>query len=84
MVITALIFSLAITRFIQYVSKSTIKLAIISNQIPDLDKKIKTVNEIANIMPEKDGIITYKTLVDVTGDKLTESVSKIKQGLNHE
>ncbi|WP_438712648.1 hypothetical protein ACSTS3_10490 [Aquimarina muelleri] len=57
----------------------------ISNNIPLLDKRIKTVNEIAKIMPSNnEDIATYKTMVDITGDNLKYVVSEIKKELNHE
>ena len=49
-----------------------------------LDQRIEQVNDIANIMPDdNEDILTYKVLMDVTGDNLQETASEIKKDLSH-
>ncbi len=76
-------FGLLINRFLKFVSTSSGKLLKISSNISNLDERIKTVNHIANIMPDdNEDIITYKAMVDITGDNLEETISEIKNDLN--
>ena len=76
-------FGFLINKFFKYISSSSKKLSRIYEKIPSLDKRIKTVNHIAKIMPDdNDDLVTYKAMVDVTGDNLEESISDIKKDLN--
>ncbi len=83
MVIVSIFASFAISRLLQSVTKKISKLKSISEKIPNLDKRIKTVNDIASIMPDdNDDLVTYKAMVDVTGDNLKETITEIKKDLN--
>lgn len=74
-----------INRYLKSVAEIPKKYYKISNNIPLLDKRVKTVNDIAKIMPSNnEDISTYKSLVDVTGDNLNDVMSEIKKELNHE
>ncbi len=74
-----------ISKLLGSITKRLSKLKSISERIPDLDHSIKTVNDIADIMPnDKKEIITYKAMVDVTGDDLSETMLEIKKDLCNE
>ncbi len=73
-----------INKYLKFIGTIPRKYVNVRNNIPALDKKIKTVNDIAKIMPSNDNTITYKAMVDVTGDKLNYIVSEIKKELNDE
>lgn len=54
----------------------------ISIQIPKLKSDIEYVNGIADIMPENDDLITFKAMLDNTGDDLKKTYDKIQNDLN--
>ncbi len=82
-ILIACSFGFCMNKFLRYISTSTKRLLEISNKIPNLDLRIKTVNDIANIMPDdNEDLVTYKTMVDVTGDNLKETITEIKKDLN--
>ncbi|MBQ0733420.1 hypothetical protein J9332_03805 [Aquimarina celericrescens] len=83
MILASLLASYAISTFLRSTTKKITQLKSISEKIPSLDKRIKTVNDIANIMPDdNDDLVTYKAMVDVTGDNLEETITEIKKDLN--
>ncbi|KZS39978.1 hypothetical protein AWE51_10075 [Aquimarina aggregata] len=82
-IIIACSFGYFSNKFLKYISTSTNRLSKISNNIPNLDDRIKTVNDIAKIMPDdNEDMVTYKAMVDVTGDNLKETITEIKKDLN--
>ncbi len=85
LVLVSLLFGYLINQLLKYLSTTTNRLSKISDKIPRLDHRIKTVNDIANIMPDDNkDIITYKAMVDVTGDDLNKTILEIKKELSNE
>lgn len=83
MVVASSFASFAISKLLRSITNKLLKLKSISEKIPTLDRRIKTVNDIASIMPDdNEDIITYKLMVDVTGDNLKEVITEIKKDLN--
>ncbi len=82
-ILVSISFGILINRFLRFTSSSTNKLLKVQSNIPNLDKRIRTVNDIASIMPDdNEDIVTYKAMVDVTGDNLKETITEIKKDLN--
>ncbi|WP_281989851.1 hypothetical protein [Aquimarina aggregata] len=83
MVIVSIFASFAISKLLQSITEKLSRLKSISEKIPNLDHRIKTVNDIAKIMPDdNEDMVTYKAMVDVTGDNLKETITEIKKDLN--
>ncbi len=53
----------------------------VSEKIPKLESDIEYVNGIADLMPENEDTVTYKAMLDTTGDDLRETYIKIKKDL---
>ncbi len=83
LITVSITFGILVHKFLTYVSASSIKLLKVQSKIPNLDQRIKTVNDIARIMPDdNDSVATYKSMVDITGDHLQETITEIKKDLN--
>ncbi len=77
--------AILINKYLKSISEASKKYYKISDSIPLLDKRVKTVNDIAKIMPsDNKDIVTYKAMVDITGDNLNDVISEIKKGVANE
>ncbi|WP_459212014.1 hypothetical protein [Aquimarina rhabdastrellae] len=84
-IILSIIGSYIVSKGLKKISDHLLRINRIEKQIPELDNNIKQVNEIAKIMPSDNvDIITYKAMIDVTGDQLNGSLSNIKKELGNE
>ena len=53
----------------------------ITEQIPKLKSDIEYINGIADLMPENDTTVTYKAMLDATGDDLRNTYKKIEKDI---
>ncbi len=63
------------------ISKKLLTLNSLSEKIPKLHSDIEYINGIADLMPEDDNTITYKAMLDSTGDDLRNKYEDIERDL---
>jgi hypothetical protein len=81
-IILSLISSYLLFFLIKRTTKNTVRLSNIARNLKSLEGDSKTINDIANIMPSKDETVTYKAMIDVTGENIGESIKKIDNEIN--
>lgn len=83
-IILSIIIGFLTNRFLQSMSSIPLKLYKAEKNVNELDKKVQRINHIAKIMPEdNEHLVTYKSMIDVSGENLEETVSKIKKDLEN-
>ncbi len=65
------------------ISKKLLTLNSLSEKIPKLHSDIEYINGIADLMPEDDNTITYKAMLDSTGDDLRNKYEDIERDLQN-
>ncbi|QHI36551.1 hypothetical protein IMCC3317_19140 [Kordia antarctica] len=81
-IILSLISSYLLFFLIKRTTKNTVRLSNIARNLKSLEGESKTINDIANIMPSKDETVTYKAMIDFTGENIGESIKKIDNEIN--
>ena len=66
----------------QVITKKLKILNSISDKIPKLAPDIEYINGIADLMPESENTITYKAMLDLTGDDLRKTYKTIEEELD--
>lgn len=82
LIVIASLSSVFFDRLLRYSSTSLVKLSNISEDVQDIERQTKTINDIANIMSSNDKTVSFKAMIDVTGDNLNDSIDSINQELN--
>jgi hypothetical protein len=71
-----------IYRLLKSISKKLKTLNAISNKIHKLAPDIEYVNGIADLMPDSEDTVTYKAMLDTTGDDLRKTYKTIEEELD--
>lgn len=82
--LVSILASYAIYKMLQSVTKKLKKLNSISKEIPKLEHDIDYINGIADLMPENEETVTYKAMLDTTGDDLKRTYRNIENELKDE
>ncbi|PTX60222.1 hypothetical protein C8N46_107229 [Kordia periserrulae] len=81
-IILSLLVSYLFSILIKRTTKNAVRLSNIGRNVKVLQDDSKTINDIASIMPSKEETITYKAMIDVTGDSIDSSIQKIENEIN--
>ncbi|TPN82755.1 hypothetical protein [Aquimarina algicola] len=81
--IVSILSSYAIFMLLKPISKKLLTLNSLSEKIPKLHSDIEYINGIADLMPEDDNTITYKAMLDSTGDDLRNKYEDIERDLQN-
>ncbi len=74
--------SLAAVKYFSSIKSSVAKLSRVATTLPFLKKDIDVVNNLANIMPEKEDTVVFKAMLDVTGEDLNRKLSAVERELH--
>ncbi len=79
--VVSILSSLGIFMLLKSVTKKLVTLNSLSEKIPKLHSDIEYVNGIADLMPDDDKMVTYKAMLDSTGDDLRDKYEDIEKDL---
>ena len=81
MILVALLFSFALLMLFKKVNNNFKKLQFIHQKLPLLKRDVDLVSDISTIMPEDKEAVSFKAIIDVTGEDLQKNVNEIKKAL---
>lgn len=81
-IILSLLISYLFILFIKRTTKNAVRLSNIARNIKVLQDDSKRISDIASIMPAKEETITYKALIDITGEDINVTIQEIVNEIN--
>lgn len=81
-IILSFLISYLFILFIKRTTKNAVRLSNIARNIKVLQDDSKRISDIASIMPAKEETITYKALIDVTGEDINVTIQEIVNEIN--